>query len=237
MRFMRKSYRILLICSLLLTGCAASDQSEVIYNDEDASSDAEFGEEKVDLSTANVQVTEDDYQQIQEIREELKNVILYKKDSKKLSQLIDLTVTEDDNLKESDLWSDGSLYLSSIPLIEWDCQKNCINEIKLPLFSKDMSKFVFLGTDYADGKINYEYGGFESVDVDTWQEHPNRKYALLKAGRFTSCMIDQNNRIYLAEDHVTVPEHFCDRFDFDLMGASFNQMTASDACVKVDLDN
>jgi len=220
-----------------LTGCVANYRRDDAYTDEDVSSGTDIGEEKVDLSTVNVQVTEEDYQQMKEIREELKNVILNKADSQKLSQLIEQIPTETNNPKESDPWPNGSCYLSSIPLIEWDCQKNNIYDIKLPVFSKDMSEFNFLIVNFSDGKINYESGGYESIDLEIWQKDPDKKYVLLKADFYKSCMIDQNNRIYLEENLVTIPEHFCDRFDFDQVGVSLNEATASDACIKVDLGN
>ena len=138
MKLMQKSYVILLICSLLLTGCIANYRRDDVYTDEDASSGVDIGEEKVDLSAANVQVTEADYQQMKEIQEELKDIILNKTDSGKLSQLIEQIPTEAENSKDGTPWADGNCYLSSIPLFEWDCQYNNIYDIKLPVFSKDM---------------------------------------------------------------------------------------------------
>lgn len=237
MRLIQKARILLLTSSLLLTGCISTNPREDAYTEEDATSGTAISEEEIDLRSVPVEVTEEDYRQFQEIREELKNVILNKSDSGKLSQLIDKLPRDTIGPKDSVPWSDGYCYLSSIPLIQWDCPNNNIYDINLLAFSKDKSEIYSMNISLADGKIDYESGGCEQMIPDVLQQHPKQKYVLLRADFYTPFMIDQKNHVSLSEDQVTIPERFCDQFDFEQMGVSFEEATAPNVCIKVDMEN
>lgn len=238
MRLNQKACILLLSVSLLLTGCISTNPRGYYYTEEDATSGTAIGEEEIDLQSVPVQVTEEDYRQFQEIREELKSVILNKSDSGKLTQLIDKLPRDAPVPKASEPWADGYCYLSSVPLIQWDCPNNNIYDINLLAFSEDKSELYSISISFADGKIDYESGGCEEGTIpDELLERPKQKYVLLRADFYTKFMIDQKNRISLGKDYVTIPEHFCDQFDFEQMGVSFEEATAPDVCIKVDMDN
>ncbi len=238
MKLMQKACILLLSVSVLLTGCISTNPWGYSYTEEDATSDTEIGEEVIDMSSVPVQVTEEDYRQFQEIREELKNVILNKSDAGKLSQMIDRLPRDAMTPKDSEPWPDGYCYLSSVPLIQWDCPNNNIYNINLLAFSEDKSELYSMIISFADGKIDYESVGYEEGTIpDELIEHPKQKYVLLRADFYTDFMIDQKNRVSLGKDYVTIPKGFCDQFDFEQMGVSFEEATAPDVCIKVDMDN
>lgn len=225
------AYLLLLVCSLFFSGCASNGVSNVV-NKALQQEVGSMGENEVTLSADQVQITEEQYQQFEQIRTELHHVILEKRDPVKLKNIYE-------KIPVNDFQKAGSCYLSSVPYIVWDYEHNDIYEVRLLAFSKDRSVCYHITIGWMDGKMDYQSGGYaggnSGVDNQIIPENREETLIILKADYYQECFFSQNNRIFQLGDSITAQEGVSEQFDFDRMGVSFQKATDLDVCVKVDL--
>ena len=202
-----KQITILILCSLLFTGCTSVGVGNT-----------DIGEETVRLNAANVQITEEQYRQVEDIRKELRHIILDGADIGKLEDIYAL-------LPQEDFQKAGSCYLSSKPLIEWDYENKDIYQIKLLAFSEDKSVCYFIMVDFDNGKVNYKGGGYESMDVDDdpFPKYSGKRFIGLRSDYYNSHLMSEDKFIYPADNLVLSRDEFFGQFDFGKMGVSFRE--------------
>lgn len=224
-------YLLLLVCSLVFSGCASNGVTNVV-NKVMQQEVGTIGENEVTLSADQVQITEEQYQQFEQIRTELHHVVLEKWDPVKLKKIYE-------KIPVNDFQEAGSCFLSSVPYIVWDYEHNDIYEVRLLAFSKDRSVCYHIMIGWMDGKLDYQsmgyVGGNCGVDNQIIPENQEETLIILKADYYHECFFSQNNQIFQLGDYVTAQEGVSDQFDFDRMGVSFQKATDLDVCVKIDL--
>ena len=191
-----KKYRLiyillLLCCAAACSGCAGSD-----YEDEDVTSmSAGYHHEVPVVEADSVSVSEEEELKIKDLKRAVYRKLIVFSDQKviKAMRYKARALMKRAELLDRKGWK---WYLSCVPVISWDCEKNKMDLTSLALVMFDKSKknayLMYLKED------EIAFSGFETFDWDFMQKHPKRKYVRVRADMITVSFVAEDNVAYWA---------------------------------------
>lgn len=233
---MKKIYRVLQIIALacfviiVCSGCAGA-----AYEDEDVTSmSAAYHHEVPVVEADSVSVPEEEEQKIQRLKRELYNKLVLFSDQKLIN-----TLRQQAREKLGTEWLDRKgwdYYLSCVPVISWNCEKNKMDLTSLALVMFDQSKknvyLMYLKED------EIAFSGFETFDWDFMQKHPKRKYVRVRADMITVSFVAEDNIAYWAggiDQDIKISGDVFSKLEKKGLAFSMEDITRASNCIKISL--
>lgn len=232
----------LFVCCLF-SGCGGAYTGSGLSEE---STSPGLGEEKIILSADSVSISEENYEKIKALKAFLRDALIDNPDTDEIEKL-----RKEARECIGDEWlarKGWEYYLSCVPIILWNYEKNRVEYPEFLLYMFDDRKngyFIYLSGDTLEwNKLELEqleFHGYMSTNLEWMKTDSGKKYIWTKADYFTNCFIGEDNIAYGDEgeeepgDLIEIEGDYYGKFDGNQIGFSIEELTNPANCIKLTL--